>query len=118
MTNAQLERYALLGLGAVVLIVVLSRNGEGIARGAASGIVSAAGNVVTGTLSGIGQGINDSILNPAAQKLSGNPDNTLGGYIWELTHPDEMARIRALSDPVFVGGGGTFDPSAGATGSW
>jgi hypothetical protein len=116
MTNAAFERYLLLAGGAVLLIYVMAKNGEGIAKGAASGIVTAAGNAVVGTFAGIGQGINDSLINPAVQKLSGQQDATLGTWLYDVTHPNDPANH--ITDPVFVGGGGTFDPSAGATGSW
>lgn len=42
-----------------------------------------AGGYVAGTL------INDHLINPAVQKLTGDKDQTLGGWIYDITHRDK-----------------------------
>lgn len=39
----------------------------------------------------IGTWLNDNVINPGVQKLTGDKDQTLGGWIYDKLHPDEAA---------------------------
>jgi len=49
-----------------------------------------------------GSWLNDNVINPAVQKLSGQQDQTLGGWIYDALHPEEAAAMR---QPSLVGAG-------------
>lgn len=86
-------------LGAVGLVVLYftGRNAGTIATGAANAFVDAT--------EGIGAAINDRIINPAVQGITGEKDATLGGWIWDLLHP---------TDAYYLKNGLPLDPAPGA----
>ena len=51
-------------------------------------------------------------VNATGAAVSGNPDFSLGAWLWELTHPGQAARDAAITAPV------TLDKPGGASGSW
>lgn len=45
----------------------------------------------------IGSLINDYIINPAVKKLTGDEDATLGGWLYDKTHPDNAGTVPAAA---------------------
>lgn len=91
----------LIGVGALVLLL-LANNSRAIASGAVSGAV--------GAVQGIGDAINASIINPAVRAVTGDPDATLGGKVWEMLHPREAYELKHGAEFEAPGSLGTTDP--------
>lgn len=79
----------LIGLSVVALVLIF-RNAEGIAGAVANGAVDA----VTGAAKGIGDTVNDRLINPAVAAATGEPDATLGGKIWDWLHPQDAYYLK------------------------
>lgn len=79
----------LIGLAGLALLIFVNNS-----RAITAGAIGGAADAVTGTIQGIGDAVNDSIINPAVQTVTGDRNATLGGWLWELLHPQAADELR------------------------
>lgn len=120
-SQAMLIKYAV--VGALVLGAAWY-----LRRQAAAGLTAAA-DAVDGVLEAVNPTSSENVAyratNAVGGAIAGERHWSLGAWIWEVTHPAEVARERSLTAPTpapsvtfeYVGGGGSFRGN-GATGSW
>lgn len=85
--------------GAVLLAVgyLATRGGESAGAQVGSGAV----NLVVGTFKGVGDAVNQTIIDPAVQAFTGDPNQTLGGWVWDFLHPADAEEMRTGVRPNY-----------------
>ncbi len=98
-------------LGVVGAVWWFNRIGAAtVAKSVGAGAV----DIVGGALTGVGEAINESMVNPLVRAVTGEPDATLGGKVWDWLHPED-------ADALKYGMGLDGKPlrrSVGATATW
>lgn len=98
-------------LGVVGAVWLFNRIGAGaVAKSVGKGAADVVGNVFTG----VGEAINEGVVNPLVRAVTGEPDATLGGKVWDWLHPED-------ADALKYGMGLDGKPlrrSVGATATW
>lgn len=63
------------------------------------GLLGKVGSVGAAAMAGweIGSWLNDNVINPSVQKLTGQKDQTLGGWFYDALHPEEAAAMQQQS---------------------
>lgn len=74
----------LIGAGALLAAVLLASRQAAADLGARAG--GAVADMATGLISGIGKSVNESLINPAVAGATGEPGQTLGGWVHDLVH--------------------------------
>jgi hypothetical protein len=107
-------------LGVVGAVWWFNRIGAAtVAKSVGAGAVDIVGGAITGAAegaadTGVGEAINESMVNPLVRAVTGEPDATLGGKVWDWLHPED-------ADALKYGMGLDGKPlrrSVGATATW